>query len=333
MKYLKKLYQKLLYRSRGVQLLHALLFSAGYRREIWSVFSGIQAHRANEESVSGLVYKLRRNIHRLEKGLIMDPRRDLFALDYIEETVAAYIQVSASACSDSSQMKWFQNVLQEYFSVTGRHAIIDACRERFVGVNCLEQSDEKSVPLPRSDYFKSEVSYDEFYALCRQRRSVRWYQDKPVPRELVDNAILAAAQSPSACNRQPFEFCIFDDPKLVEEIAGIPGGTKGFSHQFPMVIVLVGQLSAYEYQRDRHVIYIDASLAAMSFMLALETLGLSSCSINWPDVEAFERQMEDALCLKAHERPVMLMSVGYAKEEGLIPFSHKKPLEILRKYN
>lgn len=333
MKYLKKLYKKLLYRSRGVQLLHVLLFHAGFQREIWSVFSGIRAHRASEESLSGVVYKLRRNVHRLEKGLIMDPRRDVFALDYIEETVEAYLQVSGSACSDPSQIKWFQDVLQEYFSVTGSHSIIDACQERFNGLGDFELSDEKSVPLSRSSYLKSEISYDEFYALCRQRRSVRWYEDRKVPRELIDQAITAAAQSPSACNRQPFEFRVFDDPVKIQEIAGIPGGTVGFTHQFPVIIVLVGKLNAYEFDRDRHLIYIDSSLAAMTFMFALETLGLSGCSINWPGVEQTEVRMDTALGLETYERPVMLISVGYAKQSGKIPFSHKKDLEHLRRYN
>tara|TARA_B110001450_G_C17652994_1_gene494061 strand:- start:216 stop:1217 length:1002 start_codon:yes stop_codon:yes gene_type:complete len=332
-KILKKLYKKLLYRSRGVQLLHALLFSAGFRREIWSVLSGIRAHRASEKSLSGVVYRLRRNIHRLEKGLIMDPRRDVFALDYIEETVEAYIQVRASACSDSSQMKWFEDVLQEYFSVTGSHAIIVACGERFDGAIESEQGDKKSVPMPRSSYLKSEISYDEFYALCRQRRSVRWYQDQKVPRELIDQAIAAAAQSPSACNRQPFEFRVFDDPAKVQEIAGIPMGTVGFTHQFPVIIVLVGKLNAYEFDRDRHLIYIDGSLAAMTFMFTLETLGLSSCPINWAGVEKTEVQMDAALRLEAYERPVMLISVGYAKQSGKIPFSHKKELGEIRRYN
>ena len=114
MEYLKILYKNLLYCLPGVQLLHALLFSVVVRREIWSVFYGVRAHRTSEESLSGVVYKLRRNVHRLEKGLIMDTRREVFALDYIEDTVEAYVQASASACSDPSQIKWYQYVLQEY---------------------------------------------------------------------------------------------------------------------------------------------------------------------------------------------------------------------------
>ena len=100
-----------------------------------------------------------------------------------------------------------------------------------------------------------------------------------------------------------------------------------------MIIVIVGELDAYEYDRDRHLIYIDGSLAAMTFMLALETVGLSSCPINWSGVEEKEVLMDEALNLKTTERPVMLISVGYAKDEGKIPFSHKKGLREIRKYN
>lgn len=89
-------------------------------------------------------------------------------------------------------------------------------------------------------------------------------------------------------------------------------------------MVVVGDLSAYPYERDRHLIYVDASLASMQLMLALETLGLSSCPINWPDIEVMERGMAEVLDLSFHERPIMLISVGYPDPTGNIPFSQKK---------
>src|SRR5690606_27477677 len=131
----------------------------------------------------------------------------------------------------------------------------------------------------------SGVGYEDFYGLTLQRRSVRWFLDRPVSRELFDKAVLAAAQSPSACNRQPFEFKIFDRPELVEEITRFLMGVTGFAHSIPVLAVIVGNLNAYPSERDRHVIYIDGALAGMSLMLALETLGLASCPINWPDIE------------------------------------------------
>ena len=71
-------------------------------------------------------------------------------------------------------------------------------------------------------------------------------------------------------------------------------------------------------------VYIDASLAAMQLMLALETLGLSSCPVNWPDIESFEVKMEKKLGLTKNLRPIILLPVGYADLTGLIPSSSKK---------
>jgi nitroreductase len=185
------------------------------------------------------------------------------------------------------------------------------------------------VPFARRDGERSGVSFDEFLALCRQRRSVRWFLPEPVPRELVENAAAAAAQAPSACNRQPFLFRYFDEPGEATRIASIAMGTAGFADNFPALVVVLGDMSCYPFEQDRHVIYIDGALAAMQFMLALETLGLASCPINWPDIEPFERQMDAALELPVHIRPVMLIALGYPDPDGGVPRSVKRPVQAL----
>jgi nitroreductase len=166
-----------------------------------------------------------------------------------------------------------------------------------------------------------------------QRRSVRWFLDKKVPRKLIDQALLVARQAPSACNRLPYEFRIFDDPALAKKVSKIPFGAGGYSHQIPTIIAVVGKLDNYFSPRDRHTIYIDASLASMSFMLALETLGLSSCVINWPDFEPLEMKMQKTLGLDSSDRVVMMLAVGYASPDCGIPYSQKKELDVIRSYN
>jgi nitroreductase len=173
------------------------------------------------------------------------------------------------------------------------------------------------------------VDYQDFLALCRQRRSVRWFEQRAVPREPVLQALQAAAQAPSACNRQPFLFRYFERPEDAQRIAGIAMGTTGYAQNVPALVVLLGDLGCYPEERDRHVPYIDASLAAMQFMLALETLGLASCPINWPDVEWIERRMDQELELPPHLRPVMLIALGYPDPEGGVPFSAKKSSDLL----
>jgi len=151
-----------------------------------------------------------------------------------------------------------------------------------------------------------------------------------VPRDLIDQALLVARQSPSACNRLPYSFVIFDDPDRVQEIASIPFGTAGFRDNIPSLVVVVGHLSHFFSARDRHTIYIDASLATMSFLLALETLGLSSTIINWPELAPLDYQVKKKIGLLESDRVVMMVAVGFPDLESHVPFSAKKELDTFR---
>src|SRR5690606_22435130 len=123
----------------------------------------------------------------------------------------------------------------EYFNVCAPHKTVDAQRERFLSLqkssarNLSICTETVSIPYHREVSNFADISYEEFYKLNRQRRSVRWFLEKPVERELIDKAILAAIQAPSACNRQPFEYRIIDDKKLLENAVALPMGTKGYA--------------------------------------------------------------------------------------------------------
>ena len=270
-------------KSPKLSSLYYVLSSSAMEREHQGVIYGRLQYQQSLTVSLQPQYLLRRNTHRLEKGLIMRPRRDIFALDYIEETVAAYQDLlDREADSDChSEIKWAHDVLQEYFSVVASHPVIDRAKAVFTKLREIEGK-EKYIPYHRDLESAPTVDYEQFLALSQRRRSVRWYLPQPVPRESIDKAITAATLAPSACNRQPFEFRVFDDPELIQKVGSIPMGTIGFSQNFPALIAVVGKLRAYYSERDRHVIYIDASLASMALMYAFETLGLSSCPINWP---------------------------------------------------
>lgn len=53
------------------------------------------------------------------------------------------------------------------------------------------------------------------------RRSVRKYQDKPIERETMMEIIKAAQYSPTAHNRQPWEFLVIDDREFLAELRHI----------------------------------------------------------------------------------------------------------------
>lgn len=312
--------------------------SGKFRREHRAVLAGRAQHIRELKKEKAHFYTLIRNTHRIEKGLLMKPRRDVFALDFIKETLSHFLILSrVPHFSCEPQIQWSYEVLKEYFEVTSNHPVIEEQRRRFLNDSItpggLPSGNENLIPYHRDDNKKPNISFDDFYALTRYRRSVRWFLNKPVPHDLIDKALMAARQSPSACNRQPFEYKIIDETELLAKVNELPMGINGYQHNIPMMIVVVGNLDAYFNERDRHLVYIDASLANMAFMLAIETLGLSSCPINWPDIESLEKGMEKVLNLKKFQRPIMCMAVGYPDPNGKVAYSEKRSIEKLRQYN
>lgn len=312
------------------------LYTAKFNREQQAVLAGRLAYRANTgvgEQSSAL---LRRNTHRLEKGLSMQPRRNVFGEEFIVETATCFAQCVAVDRICDQELKWAEDVLCSYFSaVTHTQSIAEAYRifgQATQYRDMPESSNTPScIPYEHRQIERAQIDADSFTALCRQRRAVRWFTNQQVADADIDRAIEIASLAPSACNRQPFEFFVANDRELAPSIAMFAGGTSGFVDNIPCTIVVVGDLSVYPAERDRHVIYIDGSLAAMQLMLALETMGLSSCPINWPDLDVPEQKMAKRLGLKPYERPVMLIAVGYADPDGMIPFSQKKRAGVLRK--
>ena len=131
---------------------------------------------------------------------------------------------------------------------------------------------------------------------------------------------------------RPFQFVVLDKSNLVQQVSEISVGINGFSPVIPVIVVLVSKSRAY-FEHERHLLYIDGALAAMSFMYALETMGLSSCPINWPDKKESHDRMAKLLRLALDERVIMLMTVGYADPEGMIAYSQRNSLDMARKYN
>lgn len=316
--------------------LYWAFIDGAFGREHRAVIAGMRAYEAIEGEGTANRFLLRRNTHRLEKGLIMRPRRGIFALDYIEATVDAYARALEDHLRGGvprEDIQWAHDVLAEYFSVVDAHPVVDNLRDRFTSLPPFDRAELDAIPYRRDLDGTPPVDFDDLAKLAKRRRSVRWFDGRPVPRDLIDQALKVAFEAPSACNRQPFVFRFYDEPEKVRALMELPMGTRGFAHNVPVACAIVGQLRAYPSPRDRHLIYIDGALAAMGFMLALETLGLSSCPINWPDVASREAAIAKSLDLAPDQRVVMLMAVGYPDPDGMVPFSQKQPLDSLRSFN
>jgi nitroreductase len=283
-------------------------------------------------------YELRRNVHRLEKGLCAQGRRDVFALDYVDDMVAAVESIVAARVATGCDpiddtIGWAVDVLAQYFDVVGPEPRVEAARARFASLlGTVGCTPARTTPQPLAED-AAPVSIEDLRRLVAARRSVRVFEQTPVAHDVLDRAFEIAKLSPSACNRMAYELRAYDDPEMVRRIVGLAPGMRGWAEVAPCLVVIVGKYRAYAEERDRHLIYVDGGLAAMTLQLALVACGLASCCGNWPDIASADNGLRRLLGLDDDEKAVLLLAVGYPALDQPLPCSARLALESIRSYN
>ncbi len=168
----------------------------------------------------------------------------------------------------------------------------------------------------------------ELTEVIEKRRSIRKFSDKPVPREILEELIQAAALAPTASNLQAWRFFVVDDPKLVRDIDSFSPGLSG---KPPVIIAIAGDLTEVERRGSKNsLVYglmMDASMAAENLMLMAADLGLGTCAIKSYNDKAVHK----LLGLPETMRLELLISLGWPEGETRTP--KRKPLKDVLFWN
>ena len=184
----------------------------------------------------------------------------------------------------------------------------------------------------------------------RLRRSVRDFSADPIPLDVLDACIEAAALAPSGANKQPWSFCVVTDPALkrrirlaaeAEERAFYGGrasdrwladlahlGTdaaKPFLETAPALVVLFAQKRGRDGQKH-YYISESVGIAAGFLISALHRCGLATLT-HTPSPMGF---LAELLQRPANERAFLLLPVGYPAEGCQVPRIERKPLDEVR---
>jgi len=190
----------------------------------------------------------------------------------------------------------------------------------------------------------------DFYADIRRRRTVRDFAVRPVPREIIEDCILAAGTAPNGANMQPWQFVVVSNPEIKKKIreaaeaeerafyqerapeewleALAPLGTgpeKPFLETAPFLIVIFAQNYALtpEGQKIKHY-YVSESVGIATGILitAIHHAGLVSLT-HTPSPMGF---LNDILDRPPNERAFLILVVGYPADGAMVPDIQKKPL-------
>jgi iodotyrosine deiodinase len=196
---------------------------------------------------------------------------------------------------------------------------------------------------------------EAFRASMTRRRTVRDYSHRPVPREIIEHAIMTAGTAPSGANQQPWSFAAISSSAHKQRIrdaaeeeekafyAGRAGndwldalahlGTdweKPFLTEAPWLIAIFAQRWGEDRQPDGAVqktkhYYVPESVGiATGFLIAaLHQAGLATLT-HTPSPMGFLNQ----ICGRPEsEKAVILLIVGYPKEGCMVPRITKKQLD------
>ena len=119
---------RLLGKYRFTSALYYFIFDRQFYREQQATLAGKNSYNLHKGVADNSSALLRRNTHRLEKGLIMTPRKPVFAENYIVETVDCLALCLHKKNISPSELKWAQDVLSHYFTVVATSAIIEQAK-------------------------------------------------------------------------------------------------------------------------------------------------------------------------------------------------------------
>jgi iodotyrosine deiodinase len=192
----------------------------------------------------------------------------------------------------------------------------------------------------------------EFHAHIARRRSVRDFESRPVPREVIEHCLLAAGTAPSGANQQPWFFSVITDPARKQRIrlaaeaeerefysgrapqewldALAPLGTdpnKPFLEEAPLLIAIFAQKYGLHANGERFSHYYvpeSVGIATGFLIAALHHAGLATLT-HTPSPMGF---LNEICGRPVQEKPVILLVVGYPKAGCQVPVHAgvKKPL-------
>jgi nitroreductase len=275
--------------------------------------------RWGETSNPSRRFRLKRNIHRLEKGLIHPNRRPIFGLGYIDEIFSDFQFLMERAELGNSDSTYVISVLQAYDNAT---SLPESIQNR---LNTLLKNRESNTSCSPYDFSTLEPvdSPQHWNHIVRNRRSVRYFLPEKLSTELVQSIINDAIQSPSPCNRNCIQYHVITSNEKIMSVGTIVGGARGFMSNVPCLIAITGDALAYPGFYDRHARYIETGLQAMTLMYSATARGLATCPINWPRIASSDNKAKSILQLNETERITMLVALGYAADNCQVAYSGK----------
>ncbi|MBN1214408.1 MAG: nitroreductase family protein [Candidatus Lokiarchaeota archaeon] len=164
------------------------------------------------------------------------------------------------------------------------------------------------------------IEPDLFLNFIKNRRSIRDFTDKKISSKEIEMILEAGRWSPSASNRQPWNFIIIRNKEIIVALSKLTKYGQ-FIKQSCIVIAIVGIV------RENPNWYVqDTSLASMNMMLMAWSLEIGTCWIGDLDRE----KAKELLGIKKEDSLLTILPLGYFKWDNPKKTYRKDLKEIIK---
>ena len=155
----------------------------------------------------------------------------------------------------------------------------------------------------------------ETWDAIRSRRNVRTYRADPVAASDLDRITEAGRRSPSASNRQHWDFVVVTDP---DELRALSTVWRGAGHIAGAAAAIALVLPQTDDDRTRLLDYYDLGQATYAMMIAAADLGIGTAHSSVGDQEAARK----ILGVPDDHDVTFLLCVGYPADRPLRPIAN-----------
>lgn len=144
-----------------------------------------------------------------------------------------------------------------------------------------------------------------------QRRSIRKFTEEQVDRETILQILQAGMAAPSATNRQPWEFVVLTERKLLDRVRRVLVLGR---YDAPLTIIVCGNMQRALPGPARDFWVQDCSAATQNILLAATGLGLGAVWIGVHPIGLLKKGVSHAVGLPKHLVPLAAVCIGHPAE-------------------
>lgn len=288
----------------------------------------------NEEEIS-FKNRMLLQVHRVEKGLGLEdcePGHSSSVAADLEYRLLQYIDLNYDT-HDYAFEETF-SVLSAYLDYQKKYG-----NPNWKQLPALEETYQKIVNVIGAEYARKIIdTYKagayrinetdvkpnfDFEKFIESRHSMRMFANQKVDEQDVRRIVKLANMAPSACNRQPAKVYFVQDTNKLKQVDHLITGNHGFEGKIPYYIILTENRTQFAGE-EQFQWYINGGIYLSYLTLAIHSLGMGSCIMQWKAFHKNEPELKKALGITKNEAIIAVIGCGHYQEESKVICASRK---------